>query len=86
MSPEDKRHLLGQSHDLGVIGMKILDDVLIEPEFAQLYQDGSNWNKQPKLLNLLVANKPAYPDGIPKSEGEKKYLIRLLSFFRKMFS
>ncbi len=83
MSPEDKRHLLGQSHDLGVFGMKILDDVLIEPEFTQLYQDGSNWNKQPKLLNLLVANKPAYPDGIPKSEGEKKYLIRILAFFKK---
>lgn len=85
MTPEDVRHLLGQSHDLGVIGMKILDDVLIEPEFAELYQDASNWNKQPKLLNLLVANKPAYPDGIPKSEGEKKYIIKILAFLREMF-
>lgn len=85
MSPEDVRHLLGKSHDLGVFGMKILDDVLIEPEFAQLYQDASEWNKQPKLLNLLVANKPAYPDGIPKSEGEKKYLIRFLTYLRKLF-
>ena len=85
MSAEDKRHLLGQSHDLGVFGMKFLDDVIIEPEFAQLYQEASEWNQQPQLLKLLVENKPAYPDGAPKSEGEKKYLIRLFSFLRNLF-
>jgi len=85
MSPEDVRHMLGKSHDLGVLGMKILDDVLIEPEFANLYQRASDWNRQPNLLKLLVSNKPAYPDGIPKSEGKKKYLIKVLSYFRRIF-
>lgn len=80
MTTDEINDLLGNSHELQVLGMKILEDVIIEPEFAQLYKSASEWNEQPELLKLLVHNKPAYPDGIPKSEGKKKLVIRILIF------
>lgn len=86
MTEDEVNDMLGKSHELQVLGMKFLDDVIIEPEFAQLYQSASEWNGQPKLVRLLVNNKPAYPDRIPKSEGKKKYLIRFLIYLRRIFN
>ena len=85
MTQEEQNHLLGKCHNLHVLGMKFLDDVLIEPEFADLYHHASEWNKQAQLVNLLVDNKPAYPDGIPKSEGKKNILIKLMMSIKRMF-
>ncbi|MFK7771202.1 MAG: hypothetical protein AB8F94_03645 [Saprospiraceae bacterium] len=85
MVQEEINDLLGKSHCLSALGMKLLDDVIIEPEFFQLYQDASKWNREPQLVSLLVENKPAYPDGVPKSEGEKKWLIRFLLRIRNFF-
>ena len=86
MTEEEQNHLLGKCHNLHALGMKFLDDVLIEPEFAALYKNASEWNQQPLLTQLLVANKPAYPDGIPKSEGKKNILIKWMMSARKWWS
>ena len=85
MIQDEINDLLGKSHCLSALGMKILDDVIIEPELFQLYQEASKWNKHPKLVSLLVENKPAYPDGIPKSEGEKKWIIKFFLRIRNLF-
>lgn len=85
MTKEETADVLGRTHSLDELGVKFLDDVLIEPELTQLYQKASTWNKQPGLNALIVNHKPAYPDGINLPDTHKGYFINILVWLRKLF-
>lgn len=86
MSKKDINEVLGKVHSLGELGVKFLDDVLIEPELTHLYHEASIWNKQAGLNLLIVHNKPAYPDHEHLPDTQKGFIIRVLLWIRKLFS
>ncbi len=84
MTQEEIADVLGKTHSLDELGVKFLDDVLIEPELTRLYQLASDWNKQPGLNRLIVNHKPAYPPGINLPDTQKGCLISIMIWFRKL--
>ena len=84
MTQEEIREVLGKTHSLDELGVKFLDDVLIEPELTQLYNHASNWNKQPALNALIVNHQPAYPNGAHLPVTNKGCLISTLIWLRKI--
>lgn len=86
MSKEEIADVLGKTHSLDELGVKFLDDVLIEPELTQLYQVASTLNKQPGLNALIVNNKPAYPNGANLPDTSKGFVIRVLIWIRNLIS
>ncbi len=85
MSKKDINEVLGKVHSLGELGVKFLDDVLIEPELTRLYYEASNWNEQPGLNRLIVQHKPAYPDHEHLPDTHKGWFIKALIWIRKLF-
>ncbi|MCF0041286.1 hypothetical protein [Dyadobacter fanqingshengii] len=85
MTGEEIREVLGKSHRLSELGVEFLDDVLVEPELTQLYQEASTWNNQPALMNLIVNHKPAYPNGERLPDTQKAWIIVLIMWLRKLF-
>lgn len=77
--------VMGKTHSLDELGVKVLDDVLIEPELTHLYQLASTWNKQPGLNTLIVDHKPAYPAGVHLPNTKKGCLVGVLAWIRKQF-
>lgn len=65
MNQHEIAMVLGKAHNLEELGVRILDDVLIEPELSTLYEQASAWNQQPALMHFIAGHRPAYPDGIP---------------------
>jgi hypothetical protein len=84
MSKKDINEVMGRVHSLGELGVKFLDDVLIEPELTQLYHAASEWNKQPALPSLIVHHKPAYPYHEDLPDTHKGCIISLLLWIRKL--
>lgn len=85
MTKEEIADVLGKTHSLDELGVKLLDDVLIEPELTHLYKEASTWNNQVGLKALIVNHKPAYPNGIHLPGTHKGFLIRILVWLRKLF-
>jgi hypothetical protein len=85
MSKKDINEVLGKVHSLGELGVKFLDDVLIEPELTRLYYEASTWNEQPGLNRLIVHHKPAYPDHEHLPDTHKGWFIKALIWIRKLF-
>jgi hypothetical protein len=85
MTKDEIADVLGKTHSLDELGVKFLDDVLIEPELTHLYQAASTWNKQPGLTGLVADHKPAYPNGIHVPGTHKGFFIKILIWFRKLF-
>lgn len=67
LSERDVRHLLGQCHCRESLGVELLDNVLILPELNRLYALAANWNRQPRLVELIRDGEPVYPaPGLPR--------------------
>ena len=84
MTKEEINDILGKTHSLDEIGVKILDDVLIETELTTLYAHASEWNRQPLLKQLISTDKPCYPNNTILPDTQKSWLIRLLLWLRKV--
>ena len=85
MTQGEIAEVLGRTRSLGELGVKVLDDVLVESELTRLYQLASAWNRQPGLNVLVIDKKPAYPPGINIPGTYKGWLIRVLVWLRKLF-
>lgn len=86
MTKEEIADVLGRTHSLDELGVKFLDDVLIEPELTHLYQMASTWNRQPGLTAFVVKHKPAYPNGVQLPDASKGFIIRILIWLRNLLS
>lgn len=84
MTQAEINELMGNTHNLGELGVEVLDDVLVEPELTQLYAAAANWNQQPLLNTLLVQHRPAYPDGKPLPNTHHGCLIGALVWLRNI--
>lgn len=84
MTQEDIRDVLGKTHSLDELGVKFLDDVLIEPELTQLYNQAAQWNQQPGLTTFIANHQPVYPNGEHLPATEKGCLISILIWLRKL--
>ena len=85
MTAEEIAEVMGKVHSLDELGVKVLDDVLVEPELTLLYAQSAQWNKQPGVQALVVHHRPAYPYGIPLPGTQKGWFIRLLIWLRNLF-
>lgn len=84
MTREEVGEVLGKAHNLQELGVKFLDDVLVEPELTHLYYRAAWWNKQTGLNAFIVDHKPAYPNGIALRGTSKGWVIRLLLRIREL--
>lgn len=85
MTKEEIEDILGKTHNLAELGVKILDEVIIEPGLTKLYRVSSEWNQQPELNTFIVNNQPAYPYSIQLPETSNGLFIRVLIWLRKLF-
>jgi len=85
MTKEEIRDILGKTHSISELGVKFLDDVVIEPELTHLYHLASIWNKQPGLKALIADHKPVYPCGIHLPDTYKGCIISFLIWLKKLF-
>ncbi len=84
MTQEEINEVLGKTHSLDELGVKFLDDVLVEPELTQLYNHAATWNKQPALHALIMHHQPAYPNGAHLPATNKGCLISTLIWLRRI--
>jgi hypothetical protein len=85
MTPEEVKAVMGKAENLEELGVKFMDDVLIMPELTNLYRHAATLNAQPGLMKFIARNKPAYPDGKPKTPGREGCLFRVLGWLEKAF-
>ena len=86
LTQEDVNDILGKAHNLEEIGVQILDDVIIAPILTTLYDDAADWNLQPDLKNLIVADRPAYPTGRPIPKTKENIFTRILVWLRQILN
>ena len=65
LTPQDQLDILGKAHGAENLAQVLLDKILVSPSLTRLYRLASFWLDMPGLLNLVVNNRPVYPDFDP---------------------
>lgn len=62
LSKKEQAIILGQSHSIGELEVKFLDNDLILPHLEELYHTAAKINQIPGLLKFIKDGKPVYPN------------------------
>lgn len=66
LSTADVRHIMHRGHSLEEAATRCLDEVLIHPHLARLYQKAAGWTRSHVLPSWVVRGEPVYPSGSPR--------------------
>ncbi|THH40694.1 hypothetical protein [Neolewinella litorea] len=85
LSDRDIRHVLGHCHCGESLGVQLFDNVLIMPELDRLYRLAADWNRQPRLVELIRNGQPVYPTGRLPRRATPCW-VKLLGTLRGIFT
>ncbi|SFF52137.1 hypothetical protein [Thermoflexibacter ruber] len=80
LSQTDIINILHKGLDLADIGAKILDQIIILPQLAELYQFSADWLRVPQISQWCIGGSPAYPYRL----GEMTWWLQLWKWVKKI--